>query len=236
MEIIIKANNLYFSYDKQNNVLTNVSFVVYKNDYISLIGPNGGGKSTLLKIILGLLEPERGEIEVFGSHFKNIRDKIGYVPQYSKIDLAFPISVWEVVMSGFLGKKRLGSSYTKSEKEKAIKVLNDLKIFQFKDRPIGELSGGQRQKVMIARALVRDPKLLLLDEPTNSIDKESSQDLYGLLQELNNNMTIIVVSHDIGTISRYVKRVFYLNNQIICKDVPDIVNSKANENIKILYN
>lgn len=232
MEAIVKAGGIYFSYNRQSSVLENVSFVVYENDYIGLIGPNGGGKSTLLKIILGLLHPDEGKILVFGSNSKNARDKIGYVPQYSNIDLDYPINAWDVVLSGFLGKKKIGSSFSQSEKDKAKNVLEDLNLFQLKDRSIGELSGGQRQRIMIARALVRDPKLLLLDEPTNSVDKESGQDLYELLRALNNKMAIITVSHDVDIISRHVKRIFHLNNRVICNDAAGITGSDSGNDMK----
>ena len=205
MKTIVKTTGIYFSYQGQNNVLTDVGFEVYKNDYIGLIGPNGGGKSTLLKIILGLLKPTQGKIDVFGLNPKKARDKIGYVPQYSKIDLDYPISAWDVVLSGLLGNKKLGSPFGQKEKNKAQKILDDLKLTHLKNRTIGELSGGQRQRIIIARALVRDPQLLLLDEPTNSVDVESGRDLYELLNELNTNMAIITVSHDIDVISRHVK-------------------------------
>ncbi len=235
METIVKASGINFSYNKQSKVLTDVSFEVYENDFIGLIGPNGGGKSTLLKIILGLLRPDHGNIVVFGSSSKRARDKIGYVPQYSKIDLDYPISAWEVVLSGFLGKKRIGSLFSKVEKDKAQKVLEDLKLNQFKDRAIGELSGGQRQRIMIARALVRDPKLLLLDEPTNSVDEESGRNLYDLLCALNNKMAIIIVSHDIDMISRHIKRIFCLNNKIICNKAIDITSGDTDENMKKIF-
>ena len=232
MKTIVKANKINFSYNKQSRVLTNISFEVFENDYIGLVGPNGGGKSTLLKIILGLLKPAQGKIDVFGLNPKKARNKIGYVPQYNKIDLDYPISAWDVVMSGFLGKKRIGSSFNKDEKNNAEKVFKDLKLFQLKDHVIGELSGGQRQRIMIARALVRDPKLLLLDEPTNSVDGKSGRDLYELLRELNNNMAIIIVSHDIDMISRYVKRIFCLNNRIIRNEAANITSYKSSENMK----
>lgn len=232
MEIIVKASEINFSYNNQNKVLTDVSFEIYKNDYVGLIGPNGGGKSTLLKIILGLLEPDSGSILVFGSSNKSFRDKIGYVPQYSKIDLDYPISVWEVVLSGLLGKKRIGSSFSKKEKNKANNVLKDLNIFHLKSRAIGQLSGGQRQRVIIARALVRDPKLLLLDEPTKSVDEESGRDLYDLLKILNKKMAILTVSHDVYTISTHVKRIFCLNNKIICNEAESITKGDDKENIK----
>jgi len=235
MNTIIKATGICFSYNGQNNVLTDVNFEVYENDYIGLIGPNGGGKSTLLKIILVLLKPTQGKIDVFGLNPKKARDKIGYVPQYSKIDLDYPISAWDVVMSGLLGNKKLGSSFREKEKDKAQKIFDDLKLLHLKDHAIGELSGGQRQRIMIARALVRDPKLLLLDEPTNSVDIESERDLYELLHELNSNMAIITVSHDVDVISRHVKRIFCLNNRIVCNDATDITSGKASENMKKFY-
>lgn len=237
MKTIVKANEINFSYTKKGVVLTDINFEVYENDYIGLVGPNGGGKSTLLKIILGLIDLTQGRIDVFGSNPKKARGKIGYVPQYSKIDLDYPMSAWDVVMSGFLGKKRIGSSFTKNEEDKAKKVFKDLKLFPLKDNAIGDLSGGQRQRIMIARALVRDPKLLLLDEPTNSIDVESGLDLYELLHELNSNMAIIIVSHDIDMISRHVKRIFCLNNRIVCNNASSITSDEVIENMKkILHN
>lgn len=235
MKVIIKAEKINYSYNKQSQALTDVSFSVFENDFIGLIGPNGGGKSTLLKIILSLLIPDSGIIKVFNKSNKDSRGYIGYVPQYSKIDLNYPISAWEVVMSGFLGNKRLGKNFTREEKEKADQVLRDLRLWELKDRAIGELSGGQRQRVMIARALVREPKLLLLDEPTNNVDEKSGRDLYELLHELNNRMAIIVVSHDVDVISRYVKRIFCLNNRIVCNEAVDITNNNENGNMKKIY-
>jgi zinc transport system ATP-binding protein len=232
MKTIIKAKNINFSYNRQSNVLTNISFDLYENDFVGLIGPNGGGKSTLLKIILGLLQPDSGNITVFGLDSKKARDHIGYVPQYSRIDLDYPISVWEVLLTGFLGKKMIGSFFNKVEKEKAKQVLQDLKILQLKDKAIGELSGGQRQRVMIARALVRDPKLLLLDEPTNNVDGESERSLYDLLRDLNKKIAILIVSHDVDMISKHIKRIFCLNNKIICNDAIDITDGDSQESMK----
>lgn len=229
MDIIINANKVNFSYNKHSRVLTDVSFEIYENDFIGLIGPNGGGKTTLLKIILGLLKPDSGSLEV---KINETRFKIGYVPQYSEIDLNYPISAWEVVMSGFLGSKKIGSKFTEEEKEKAIKVLKELKLFKLKDKAIGELSGGQRQRIIIARALVREPKLLLLDEPTNNVDEESGKDLYELLHELNYKMAIITVSHDVDVISRHVKRIFCLNNKIVCNNAVDITDSDKTGKMK----
>lgn len=232
MKKIVEAEKINFFYYKQNKVLTDVSFNVYENDFIGLIGPNGGGKSTLLKIILGLLKPDSGSLKIFGLNSKEARSKIGYVPQYSKIDLDYPISAFEVVMSGFLGKKKVGSRFTKQEKSKALRILKNLKLDDLKDRAIRELSGGQRQRIMIARALVREPKLLLLDEPTNSVDEESGKDLYEFLHELNKKMAIITVSHDVDVISRHVNKIFCLNNKMVCNNAIDITKGDGADKIK----
>jgi zinc transport system ATP-binding protein len=216
MSEIIKAENLSFSYNKSINVLENVSFAVNEKDFVGLIGPNGGGKSTLLKLILGLLKPDQGQLEVFGQNPQVARDKIGYVPQYVSVDLDYPISVFEVVMSGLLGKKPIGSRTTPDDKKKVNEVLGKMNLDALSDRSIGGLSGGQRQRVFLSRALVRDPKLLLLDEPTNNVDRSSGSDLYELLNKLNQEITIIIVSHDIGVISKHINRIFCLNKNIVC--------------------
>lgn len=218
MSAIISAENLSFSYNKKINVLENVSFQVEKNDFIGLIGPNGGGKSTLLKIILGLIKADQGQLEVFGQSPKKARDKIGYVPQYATIDLDYPISVFEVVMSGLLGNKAMGSRTNRNDKKKVTNVLKEMNLATLKDRSIGDLSGGQRQRVFLSRALVRDPELLLLDEPTNNVDQTSGSDLYKLLSELNQKITIIIVSHDFSVISKYINRIFCLNQKMVCND------------------
>ena len=232
MKTIVKADEVCFSYNKQSSVLSDVNFEIFENDYIGLIGPNGGGKSTLLKLIIGLLKPDSGTVNTFDSTFNSARNMIGYVPQHSHFDLEFPISGWDVVRSGFLGKKRLGASFSKDETEKAKSVLNDLELFHLKDRAIGELSGGQRQKMMIARALVRDPKLLLLDEPTSSVDEKSGHNLYEILGELNNRMAIITVSHDTDMVSRHVKRIFCLNRKIVCDSACCMTRDDENKNMR----
>jgi len=232
--MIIKAKNLYFSYNNKIDILADVNFEVLENDFVGLIGPNGGGKTTLFKLVLGLLEPTRGEISVFGQKPNMNLDKIGYVPQYNKIDLNYPIDVWEVVLTGRLGFIKVGSRYRKEDKVQTEGILKELNLWDLRKKSIGDLSGGQRQRVLIARALVRKPKLLLLDEPTNSVDAQSGSDLYDLLHELNKKMTIMVVSHDIGSISKYVNKVFCLNKTINCSDMAD-VSVEGREKTKILY-
>jgi len=222
MDLVIQGQNISYSYNRIIDVLLDISFDVYEKDFVALIGPNGGGKSTLLKIILGLLIPDKGTIHVFGKKPKYTRNKVGYVPQYSQIDLNYPISVWEIVISGLLGRKSIGSHFNEKDRDKTSKILEKMDLTDLKETPVGELSGGQRQRVLVARALVRNPKLLLLDEPTNNIDPESGSNLYKFLHELNKDMTIIIVSHDIGTVSKYVNNVFCLNKTIVCNKADKI--------------
>jgi len=216
MKTVIEGEGISFSYNKNMDVLSDICFDVSEQDFVGLIGPNGGGKSTLLKIIVGLLTPDKGEIKVFGGTPESARNKIGYVPQYSQIDLDYPISVWEIVISGLLGRKSLGSGYNDRDRKKTMDVLEEMKLVDLKDVAVGELSGGQRQRVLLSRALVRSPKLLLLDEPRNNVDRESGNDLYKLLHKLNKEITVFIVSHDIGTVSKYVNKLFCLNKTMVC--------------------
>jgi zinc transport system ATP-binding protein len=235
MKTIIAAQNITYSYNKKSDVLEDVSFMVAQNDFIGLIGPNGGGKSTLLKIILGLIKSDQGNMKVFGQAPSKARDRIGYVPQYSRIDLDYPITVKEVVRSGLLGRKRIGSRFSAEESRKVQDILDGMKLSDLRDRSIGDLSGGQRQRVLLARALVREPELLLLDEPTNNVDQESGNDLYELLAVLNRKMTIIIVSHDFSTVSKYVNKIFCLNKKIICNDADKITGECSADDFKHIH-
>ena len=203
-------------------VLENISFIIKPLDFISLIGPNGGGKTTLLKVLLGLITPTSGTVEVFGGSPKLARQQIGYVPQQANIDKQFPINVWDVTLMGRIGKKPLFRHYSAEDRERAADALNKVKLYDLRHRQIGKLSGGQQQRVLIARALVGNPTLLLLDEPTASVDSEIKRDIYDLLIELNKNMTIVMVSHDIGVVSSYTKTIACLNRTLAYHNEKDI--------------
>lgn len=209
---IIELKDVSVSYG--NHVaLTNVNLDVYSRDFLGVIGPNGGGKSTLVKAILKAL-PYSGSISYSPDiELDNIR-RIGYLPQISDVDKSFPISVTDVVLSGLLAEKRLFSQFTRKDKGKAIELLATAGIENIAHKPIGEISGGQFQRALLCRALISDPKLLILDEPTNFVDNMFEKELYALLKQLNERMAIIMVSHDLGTISSYVKSIVCVNKSV----------------------
>lgn len=195
--------------------LEDINLSIYDQDFVGIIGPNGGGKTTLLKVLLGLIQPTRGEVLIFGGSPKEGRQFIGYVPQYTEFDRAFPINVWDVAMMGRLGRRGLLRRYDEDDKRVVADVLRRVDMFQFKDRQIGQLSGGERQRVYVARALAGEPKILLLDEPTASVDTRVVGSIYEVLEELNSRVTIVLVSHDIGIVSSYVKTIACLNHRLI---------------------
>lgn len=213
MQEVISVQHLWAGYDDQP-VLEDVSLSIRELDFIGLVGPNGGGKTTLLKVLLGLLPPTRGEVRVMGKSVNEGRWYIGYVPQVVEFDRDFPISVWDVARMGRLGKRRLLRRYTAEDDEITAQALRSVDILDLRGRSIGELSGGQRQRVYIARALATEPKILLLDEPMASVDPQVSGTIYELLSRLNEHVTILMVTHDMGAISSYVKTVGCLNRRL----------------------
>lgn len=194
-------------------VLEDVNLQVEEKDFLGIIGPNGGGKTTLLKVILGLLKADCGNVSVFGESLHKNRELIGYVPQYANFDRSYPINVWETVIMGRLGKRR-GRKYLPADKEAVNEALQKVEISSLKNRQIGQLSGGERQRVLVARALVGEPRILLLDEPTASTDSRFEASFYELLEELNKEMTIILISHDISAVSTYVRTLACLNRRL----------------------
>ena len=190
-----------------------VNLAIDSADFLGIIGPNGGGKTTLVKAILGAV-PYTGKIDYAPELFDGRERLIGYMPQITEFDRAFPISVEEVVLSGLQGRRGFRYRYTRSDREKAHELLAKTGIEELSKRPIGEVSGGQMQRALLCRAIISDPKLLILDEPTNFVDNRFEHELYHTLRELNERMAILVVSHDVGTITRLVKEIVCVNRHV----------------------
>ncbi|MCB2173532.1 ABC transporter ATP-binding protein [archaeon] len=226
---VVEISNLNFSYHGQA-VLRDVSLNIRPADFVAMIGPNGG-KTTLLKLMLGLLTPGSGRIRVFGRPPKDISHRIGYVPQNVHINNNFPISALDVVLMGKLKPGRLRTRHSDEDRKTALQTLARLGMEKFHNQRIGELSGGQKQRVFVARALVTDPDLLLLDEPTAGIDAKGQNEFYALLEELNAEVTIIVVSHDLMVISRYVKSVACVNQRLHYHGQPELTD----EMVEMMY-
>ena len=210
---IIETQNLNFSYEKQP-VIRDVNLRIKSGDFMAMIGPNGGGKTTLIKLMLGLLNADSGSIRIFGKAPQNVSHRIGYVPQDVHVNQNFPISTSDVVLMGKLQPGKGWFRHSKENHKAALLALEQVGMQKYRDQRIGQLSGGQKQRVLIARALVTDPDILLLDEPTASIDAKGQNEFYALLKELNHKITIIVVSHDLMVISRYVKSVACVNQRL----------------------
>lgn len=195
-------------------VLEGVNLSVLQDDFLGIIGPNGGGKTTLLKVMLGLIKPGRGRVSVLGKPPEKARSSIGYVPQHSLFDRDFPISVEEVVLMGRIGRIGILGRYGPVDKMVVENALRTVGMLAHKGRQIGRLSGGEQQRVLIARALACEPKLLLLDEPTASVDPAMQTEFYELLESLKSTMAIVLVSHDIGAVSIYVDKIACLNRRL----------------------
>ena len=200
-EHVVTVQNVAFSYNHVP-VLEDVSFTIQERSFISIVGPNAGGKTTLLKLMLGLLKPSRGTIKVFGLSPDKARPLIGYMPQHIQFDSHFPVTVLDVVLMGRLGNGTRLGPYRKNDKAISLDALRKLEMYDTRHRPFGALSGGQRQRVLVARALAAEPQLLLLDEPTSNVDMAVETGLFELLHTLSKTITIVVVSHDLGFVSQ----------------------------------
>jgi zinc transport system ATP-binding protein len=225
----IELNNVSVFYD---NVcaLKDINLDVEEGQFLGIIGPNGGGKTTLLKVILGLIKPFKGEVRVFSKKASEGGKLLAYVPQASSFDRTFPINVLNVVLMGKLrGKLDIFHRYSNEEKDAVLSILNELAIFDIKDRQIGELSGGQLQKVLIARALAVEPKIILLDEPTASLDANSSSQIYFLLKKLNEEITVLVVTHDMSAVSSYFENIACLNRKLYYHGSTEITQGIVDE-------
>lgn len=212
---VIVVDHLSFAY-QLFPILRDVSFSIESGEFVGIIGPNGGGKTTLLKLILGFLKPTAGKISVFGQHPSDIGVRVGYVPQAVRFDRLFPISVLEVVLLGLLSTLPWYGRYRSADRKAALEALEMVGMVEYQSRAFGTLSGGQAQRTLIARALVSKPQLLILDEPTASIDSKSQSEVYALLQHLHqeHRMTILMVTHDLNAAIEYVERVLCVQQDV----------------------
>jgi zinc transport system ATP-binding protein len=208
---VIRFEHVHFSYNG-TEVLTDVGFVIHAGDFVSIIGPNGGGKTTLAKLILGLVHPDTGRIEVFGRPPVQGRKRIGYIPQYSEFDHQFPVTVLDVVLMGRL-TRGIGF-YSKEDRKAAVKALEEVDLGGMEQRSFADLSGGQRQRVLIARALAGDPEILLMDEPTSSVDTAVEGRIRELLENLRRELTILLITHDLGFVSSCVNKLVCVNRKV----------------------
>ena len=213
MNPIIQINGLCAGYDDKT-VLNQVDLAVYEKDFLGIIGPNGGGKTTLIKCILGLHQPSQGSIRFYKDGQEIPDMNMGYLPQYNTIDKKFPISVYEVILSGLSKQKSIFRRYSKEQHEQVRQMIARMGLEGMEERSIGSLSGGQLQRALLGRALVSNPEVVILDEPNTYIDKRFEAKLYSLLEEINKERAIILVSHDIGTVLKNVKTIACVNETV----------------------
>ena len=221
MANLFEMHSLSASYGA-NIVLQDLDFSVSENDFIGVIGPNGGGKTTLLKVILGLLKPLKGKI-IFNNELLDGKS-IGYLPQMSTGDINYPVTVTDIILSGLMIRKGIITRMSSSDKKKAGMVIDELGLSGMDGATLNELSGGQMQRVFLGRAIIGNPKLLLLDEPGNFVDTTFENDFYDKLRELNNRMAILMVSHDVGTISSHIKSFACVNRRLHYHPSHEITN------------
>jgi zinc transport system ATP-binding protein len=212
MESIVSLSNVTVRYDDYV-AIDGVNLDIFADDFICIIGPNGGGKTTLIKTILGTL-PHSGEVRLSQSLFNGSKRLIGYLPQHSTFDRNFPISVLEVVMSGLQSERGFSTKYSRADRKKAMQLLEKVGIIEVAERQIGEVSGGQMQRALLCRAIISEPKLLILDEPTNFVDNRFEHEFYAMVQQLSEQMAIVIVSHDLGTITSVVKSIICVNRHV----------------------
>lgn len=228
MTPIIQIDHLAAGYESKQ-VLHDINLTVYSDDYLGIIGPNGGGKTTLMRLILGLLKPTEGSIRYFKNGRETKEITMGYLPQYNALDKQFPISVYEVVMSGLSKSKRLFARYTKTHHQQVEDCLERMQLTELKDRHIGSLSGGQLQRVLLARAIVSKPDVVILDEPNTYIDRRFQKQMYEMLEQINKECAIIIVSHDIAEVLNNVKHIACVNHHLHYHATADMPKEKLEE-------
>ncbi|MFH1502790.1 MAG: ABC transporter ATP-binding protein [Candidatus Eisenbacteria bacterium] len=217
----VDFRNVSLSYDGRD-VLRNVTIAIESGDFVSIVGPNGGGKTTFLRLALGLLRPTRGTVRVLGTTPAAARSRIGYLPQRSGVDRDFPARVLDVVLTGRLPGVHAFGAYSAADREAAAEALRDVALADQALRSFSALSGGEQQRVLIARALTSEPELLLLDEPTSNLDVAMERGLYDLLGRLNERMTILLVTHDMGFVSDRTKTVVCMKQTLACHETGEL--------------
>jgi zinc transport system ATP-binding protein len=223
-QIMLRFTDVCFAYERAE-VLHNVSLAIRAGSLVAVVGPNGGGKSTFVKLVLGLLKPSRGRVSVMGENPEGSRSRIGYVPQHLQYDSAFPVSALDVVLMGRAQRHWIGP-YRRADKAAAMLALERVHLAPLASRGFRQLSGGERQRVLIAQALVSDPELLLLDEPTANVDSVVEHVIYNLLHELNAHMTIVVVSHNLNVVTRYASHVACVNRTASILPMTELTEDK----------
>lgn len=221
MAVLLEMRSLTAGYDDKI-VLENINFSVSENDFIGVIGPNGGGKTTLLKVILGLIKPVSGKLEYDSS----LLGSIGYLPQISTGDTHYPVTVTDVILSGMMIRKKIISRMSSADRKRAQEIVEELGLKGMEKASLTELSGGQIQRVLLGRAIIGNPRLLLLDEPGNFVDSTFEKDFYEKLKELNGRMSILMVSHDIGIISSHVRSYACVNRKLHYHPSSEITNEQ----------
>ncbi|MFQ5462087.1 MAG: metal ABC transporter ATP-binding protein [Phycisphaerae bacterium] len=224
---VVEISDVTFGYPPdpgRNPVLQDIDLEILQDDFLGIVGPNGGGKTTLLKLMLGLLLPHKGRVRVLGAAPRSVRERIGYVPQHAQVDPTVPADVLDVVLMGRLGRSPWGPRYSARDVRIARDALAQTGTETLARRPIGMLSGGQRQRVLIARALASDAELLLLDEPTAGVDVHMERGLFDLLRKLNETLPIVMISHDVSFVSSKLKRVACLNRTLACHAAHEVTD------------
>jgi zinc transport system ATP-binding protein len=218
----VQVEGVSFGYTKNEPILKNVSFTIEQGEFLGIIGPNGGGKTTLLKLLMGFFVPWTGKISIFGKEPTKYPNGIAYVPQALSTDRQFPISVLDLVLEGRLSLLPWWGSFSKEDREAAMQALKLVKLEDLSHRPFGMLSGGQAQRALIARALAQNPKVLLLDEPMSYVDIQAEADLYDILSEIQGSITCLMVTHDIRAVIQKVKRILCVQGTLMSLEPSEV--------------
>ncbi|HKK03247.1 MAG TPA: ABC transporter ATP-binding protein [Gammaproteobacteria bacterium] len=228
MSAALAFSGVSFGFGDGPDVVRDVDLEIGEHELIGLIGPNGGGKSTLLKLAAGLLKPRQGEVKVFGRPPHEARDEIGYVPQFALFPRDFPITVAQAVLLGRLSDG-IALRWSREDRAAAARAISETELDELADRPLSALSGGELQRVLIARALAAEPRLLLLDEPTSNLDQRAEEDIFSLLAKLGDRMAVVLVSHDVGFVTDFVQRVACINRTLVCHGTSELTGEVINE-------